>query len=654
MAWRDAHRSLVERATAVPAMLRAAADAAVPPPRVGLREVRRVVATGIGASAAHARLAAFLLAEHCGIDARFRPLSEFLGPPPVDSCDDLLVVVSQGLAPNARLALADVAAWRHVTLLTATQPETARAAGRDDAARFVEHLCAIGVEVRTFAAGAEEYGTLLRVTGPMAGLLASIRWVEALADQAGLWSMRPRRDGTMLAAEVDAAIRRGDDGRALAASGRLVGPLALVATGAYAGLVEHLAAKLLEGVFVPMPPVFDVLALAHGPFQQAWTQATTFLALTRPDAAGEGDLLARFEGMLDADRHRLVRLPATAPLPWCLFEHEAIVNEIVLAGIAAHGVDQARWPGRGRDRPLYAVGADETTATVPGEPDAVASAAERASQGGSHAVPARAVGATIERGALAALAWPELAGMLAAGPLTALVPLGATEQHGPHLPFATDTWIGDALAARLAARFPGETIACPTLPLGCSSEHGAFPGTLDLAPATLAAVLTDVLRSLARHGFTAAFLFSAHGGNAAVLAAMLPDLRAAAAPLHVDAVTDLAAIAATLARAARAAGIAPAAAGHHAGESETSIMLALRPETVRAAAFAPGLVAEVPDAQALFYPSLRDHAPDGTVGDPRGASATRADAYLDEWVELLAESYLRAKNANQAKGTQKA
>lgn len=654
MAWRDAHRSLVERAAAVPAMLRAAADATVPPPRVGLRDVRRVVTTGIGASAAHARLVAFLLAEQCGADARFRPLSEFLGPPPHDSCDDLLVVVSQGLAPNARLALADVAAWRHVALLTATRPDVARAAGRDDAARLLEHLYAIGVEVRAFAAGSEEYGTLLRVIGPMAGLLASIRYVEALADGAGVWSARPRRDGATLAAEVDAAIRRGDDVRALAASGRLVGPLALVTSGTYTGLVEHLAAKLLEGLLVPMPPVFDVLALGHGPFQQACTQAATFLALTRSDAHGEAELLARFEGMLDAERHRLVRVAATAPLPWCLFEHEALVNELVLAGIAAHGVDQARWPGQGRDRPLYVVGADETTASVPGESVAATPAEPRAGRaplGGEGALPSSNVGT---QAALAALAWPELATRLAAGPMTALVPLGATEQHGPHLPFATDTWIGDALAVRLAARFPGEMVACPTLPIGCSEEHGAFPGTLTLAPATLAAVLTDVLRSLAAHGFAAAFLFSAHGGNYAALAAMLSELRIAAAPMRVDACVDLPGVAAALAATARAAGIDAAAAGHHAGETETSIMLALRPETVRAAALAPGHVATVADPQALFYPSLRDHAPNGTVGDPRGAAAARADAYLDAWVDLLAESYLRAKNANQANGTQKA
>ena len=92
--------------------------------------------------------------------------------------------------------------------------------------------------------------------------------------------------------------------------------------------------------------------------------------------------------------------------------------------------------------------------------------------------------------------------MLAAGPRTAVIPLGSTEQHGPHLPFATDTWIADALAERLCARLE-EAIQCPTVALGCSREHLAFPGTLDLGARTLGAVLVDLVTSLRRHGFAA-------------------------------------------------------------------------------------------------------------------------------------------------------
>lgn len=635
MTWRSAYDDLAARARAVPDVVRRALAIDEAPPRVGLGGIRRVVTTGVGSSAAHARLLAHLVAEHVGHDARFRPLGAFLEPAPEGSCDDLLVVISQGLAPNARVALADLAAWRHVVLLTATDARSARARGRADAADLLERLEAVGVEVRRFAGGVEEYGTLLRLTGPVAGFAAIVRYAAALA--AGIGRPRPWSDGDpdRVAAAVAAASAAAGPLRALAADGGMGVAPTLLASGAYAGLVDNLRAKLLEGVLVPAPAVWDLLEISHGPFQQACAAPVTFLALTRPDAAREPELLTRFESMLDPSRHRLVRAAATLPFPWCLFEHEAFINELVLAGIAAGRIDQARWPGQGRDRPLYVIGSeDEARASVPGDASVAHAAAPVVTT-------------------LATETWPEIDALLAAGPRVALIPLGATEQHGPHLPFATDTWIGDALAVRLAARVP-EAIVCPTLALGCSTEHAAFPGTLDLRATTLTSVLTDVVRSLARAGFAGAFVFSAHGGNYAALAAMLPALAAAAAPMAVAAFTDLAVVGVTLARVAEDLGVAPAAAGHHAGEAETSILLALRPESVRVAAFAPGHTATVADPQTLFYPSLRAHAPNGTVGDPRGASATRADAYLDAWVDVLEAGYRRAKNMPYANGTQSA
>ena len=257
---------------------------------------------------------------------------------------------------------------------------------------------------------------------------------------------------------------------------------------------------------------------------------------------------------------------------------------------------------------------------------------------------------------LAALTWPELEALLAAGPRVALVPLGATEQHGPHLPFATDTWIGDALAARLAARLP-EAIACPTLPFGCSREHaGVSRHARSRAGDARRGARPTCVASLARHGFAGAFVFSAHGGNYAALAAMLPALAAAAAPMPVAAFTDLAAARAPRSRASPTASASrPTAAGHHAGEVETSILLALRPEAVRAGrARARDTRRRSPIRRRSSIRASATHAPNGTVGDPRGASATRADAYLDAWVDVLVDAYRRAKNMPYANGTQNA
>jgi creatinine amidohydrolase/Fe(II)-dependent formamide hydrolase-like protein len=157
-------------------------------------------------------------------------------------------------------------------------------------------------------------------------------------------------------------------------------------------------------------------------------------------------------------------------------------------------------------------------------------------------------------------------------------------------------------------------------------------------------VLGDVLRALARHDVADVLLFSAHGGNVAILRDALPALAAAAPAIRLVAALDLDGLTARLHEEAARLGVAREAAGHHAGEIETSIMLALHPALVHTDALVAGHVGAVPDPQALFYPDLRRHAPDGTVGDPRDASARRGVRYLAAWTDVLEAAFVAAKN----------
>jgi creatinine amidohydrolase len=586
-AWREGHRLLAERVARLPAVVRE--SAALPEPALPFAPdaVRRFVATGVGSSEAHARLLVHLLAERLGLDARYLPPSALEAGGGCARPDDVLVVVSQGLSPTARFALTEPYRWRAVVVITAVDRDPLLAA-----ATLVVHF-----------PGAGEYGTLVRVTGPMAGYLAAYRLARAVGVRLGRADALPPLDADVLAARVAQAAERLPE----MDLGPPDMPLAFVTSGTYGDLTCNLRFKVLEGMLRPMPPAWDLLHVAHGPFQQAFPGRATFLALTRADAGGEGELLGRLAAMLDPARHRLVRLVATLPGALAILEHEALLDALLLRDIAARHVDQVRWPGRGREAPLYEL--------------------DRSPAGRR----------------LVALTWRELEALLARGCRTAVVPLGSTEQHGPHLPFATDTWIAAALAEGFCARVD-DAIQAPAVALGCSAEHMAFPGTLDLDPATLAAVLRDVLRSLRGHGFERAFVFSAHGGNYALLREALPALRAAAAPMAVLAFTDLAALTAALHREGAARGVPSEIAGHHAGEIETSILLALRPAAVRMAALAPGLLATPRDAQTLFYPSLREHAESGTVGDPRSADAARGARYLETWVDVLVDAYRREKN----------
>jgi len=95
---------------------------------------------------------------------------------------------------------------------------------------------------------------------------------------------------------------------------------------------------------------------------------------------------------------------------------------------------------------------------------------------------------------------------------TAILPVGAVEQHGHHLPLGTDWYMADGFCRKLAERL-GNVLLLPAVPYGCSVEHMAFPGTVTLRPATLAAIVEDIIDSLAHHGIRYVIVHSSHGGN---------------------------------------------------------------------------------------------------------------------------------------------
>jgi creatinine amidohydrolase len=137
------------------------------------------------------------------------------------------------------------------------------------------------------------------------------------------------------------------------------------------------------------------------------------------------------------------------------------------------------------------------------------------------------------------LTWPEVQAELEAGRDTVVIALGATEQHGRHMPLATDALLGDQLAREVAERI--DAFLAPTLRIGCSSHHLDFPGTLSLDDETFHAVVADLVRSLARGGFHRVVLLPTHGGNFAPLAAALEKLGDVEG-VSVVALTDLTAL----------------------------------------------------------------------------------------------------------------
>lgn len=154
-----------------------------------------------------------------------------------------------------------------------------------------------------------------------------------------------------------------------------------------------------------------------------------------------------------------------------------------------------------------------------------------------------------------------------------IIPVGATEQHGPHLPTSTDALIAGAVADGAATAAAGRSvrplIVTPTIAWGASDHHLPYGGTLSLSPETLLAVICDLLRSIAAQGGRRVVLLNGHGGNIGVChaAAAAGSTRFDLAVAHLDywrlADTDS----------------EPPVPGH-AGEFETSMVMALRPELV--------------------------------------------------------------------------
>jgi creatinine amidohydrolase len=236
------------------------------------------------------------------------------------------------------------------------------------------------------------------------------------------------------------------------------------------------------------------------------------------------------------------------------------------------------------------------------------------------------------------MSWPEVRAALAAGFTTAVVAVGSTEQHGPHLPTMTDTRIGDAMAHRVALKL-GNALQARTIPIGCSEHHLAFGATISLKPETLKLIVLDYVDSLVRDGFDRIIFLPSHGGNFGPLAQAIEDSRKAHPGVEITGYTDLLGITGFLQRTAAELGISEEACGAHAGDDETSLMLALEPDLVVRDRFAPGYLGPLGENEirTIFERGMPALTANGVLGDPRQASAAKGEVYLEKLASFLVE-----------------
>ncbi len=232
------------------------------------------------------------------------------------------------------------------------------------------------------------------------------------------------------------------------------------------------------------------------------------------------------------------------------------------------------------------------------------------------------------------LHWPDLSDQPAGG-IIAVLPLAATEQHGPHLPLGTDVMIAQAYLERVAENLPATTpaIFLPIQPIGISTEHISFPGTLTLPTEVALQSWMAIGDSLARAGVRKLVIVTSHGGNSAAMTLVAQDLRAK----H-----NMLVVTTSWSRFGAPVGLFPdeeISHGIHGGAVETSIMLARFPESVRQhklADFVPASLALARDFKFLSTQrpaplawQAEDLHPSGAIGNATLASAAKGNLLLD-------------------------
>jgi creatinine amidohydrolase len=246
------------------------------------------------------------------------------------------------------------------------------------------------------------------------------------------------------------------------------------------------------------------------------------------------------------------------------------------------------------------------------------------------------------------LTWRDVEAMPDRGNVVIIQPVGAIEQHGPHLPLAVDAAIGLAVLGKALVQLEPEipAYALPSLYYGKSNEHWHFPGTITLSAQTLMATLMEVGESLYRSGFRKLVFMNSHGGQPQILEIVARDLHQQhedlmVFPLFTWRVPNI--VADLLTKQEREFGI-------HAGDAETSVLLSILPDRVRMDLAVTEYPAGLPENSLLsmegnlpFAWMTRDLTQSGVLGDATAATREKGDRILaslaDSWTQVIRDIY---------------
>ena len=245
------------------------------------------------------------------------------------------------------------------------------------------------------------------------------------------------------------------------------------------------------------------------------------------------------------------------------------------------------------------------------------------------------------------MTWQDLRDVASVDNSIAILPVGATEQHGPHLPLGTDTIMVEWICRQATDGLEGVAVA-PAIPFGESDNHRAFPGTISLSLQTLKSVICDIGCSLFRAGFDGVFIVNGHGGNTQTVAAAALELRertrCVVAQVMWTAMVD------------DAWHVMESPIVWHADEAETSQMLAIAPELVhmdRAVSEVPSPVPFITFTEEALLnvkidiglPATHALTQSGTIGEAELARKEKGEAVLSQAVPNLRRTIVELQSA---------